>query len=117
MSRHLFGGVERPAKTSVVLLSSSEFIVKQTIITACLPPRVVPSAFAPLDSGVVPYFQPTTSPHFPPSTFAHSPPQPCVLLGSPYLGQRCAVNGVLLAAVLAADRARPLRPLDSLPTP
>lgn len=59
MSHHLFRGLER-----LVSLASSEFIVKQTIITACLPPWVVPSASTPLDSGIVPYFQPATPSHF-----------------------------------------------------
>lgn len=59
MSHHLLRGLER-----LTPLASSKFIVKQTIITACLPPWVVPSASTPLDSGVVPYFQPLTASHF-----------------------------------------------------
>lgn len=63
-------------------------------LSLCLPTWVVPSTSAPLDSRNMSYFQ-TRLASLPSLHFFHSSPKPVSLLGSLYLGQRCAVNGVL----------------------
>ncbi len=59
-----------------------------------LPTCIVPSTSVPLDSRNMSYFQ-TCLASLPSFHFFHSSPKPVSLLGSLYLGQRCAVNGVL----------------------
>lgn len=115
MSRHLFRGLEL-----LVPLALFEFIVKQTIITACLPPRVVPSASAPLDSGIVPYFQPSTASHV--SSFHRRSSSFATLTASWEI--RIWVRDVpwmescpLSSCSAAMDRAPPPHPIDILPTP
>lgn len=107
-------------KRSAVPLASSQFIVKQTIITACLPPRVVPSASAPLDSGACPTFSPRRRLTFPPSTFVHSPPQPCWPPGKSVSGsEMCrewSLAGRRPAGPLRTELLHPT-PIDILPTP
>lgn len=80
-------------------------------VAVCLPACVVPSTSVPLDSRNMSYFQ-TRLDSLPSFHFFHSTPKPVSLLGSLYLGQRCAVNGVLTR--LWTD---PTTPIDILPTP
>lgn len=65
-------------------------------LAVCLSTCVVPSTSVPLDSSNMSYFQ-TRLASLPSFHFFHSSPKPVSLLGSLYLGQRCAVNGVLSA--------------------
>lgn len=79
--------------------------------SVCLSTCVVPSASVPLDSRNMSYFQ-TCLASLPSFHFFHSFPKPASLLGSLYLGQGCAVNGVLTRL-----RTDPTTPIDILPTP
>lgn len=82
----------------------------------CLLSAVMPSTSAPPDSRNMSYFQAHLA-SLPSFNFFHSFPKPAGLLGSLYLGQRCAVNGVLTR--LRTDPATPIdipraHPLEQL---